>query len=226
MFTMPTSVLVMIALMGIVHLLRSQLPYRDDAAVLAWFAFIPARYDSAWPIFPGGIGADIWTFVTYALLHGSTMHIVTNAIWLLAFGSAVARRFGWWRFWLFSAAAAAGGAGAHLLLHAGETIPVVGASAAIAGQMAGAARFVFDPAGPLVFRRGATDAMYRRPAKSMVATLSNRAALAFIIIWFVVNLAVGVGSNVSGGIAIAWEAHLGGFIAGFLLFRLFDPVPR
>jgi len=226
LFTMPTSVLAMIALLAIIHAVRSTLSFRDDLEVLAWFAFIPARYSTEWSVLPGGLAADIWTFVTYALLHGSVMHIVTNAIWLLAFGSAVARRFGPFRFWLFSAAAAAGGAAMHLAFHPGEAVPVVGASAAIAGLMAGAARFVFDAGGPLVFRAGANDALYRRPAQSLLATLSNKRALAFILIFFAINLAIGVGGRVSDVMTIAWEAHLGGFLVGLFAFRLFDPVPR
>ncbi len=223
-FTMPTSVIVMIALLAVIHALRSTLSYHDDLQVLAWFAFIPARYTSEWGVLPGGIGADVWTFVTYALLHGSVMHIVTNGVWLLAFGSAVARRFGGLRFWLFSAAAAAGGAAVHLAFHPGEAIPVVGASAAIAGQMAGAARFVFDAGGPLVFRSAPGDARYKRPALSLIATLSNRQALTFIVIFFLINLAFGLGGAVSMAMPIAWEAHLGGFLVGLFAFKLFDPV--
>src|SRR5467141_2241052 len=55
---------------------------------LLLFAFIPARYDAsvlpdvAWP---GGWAADIWTFVTYALIHGDLGHLVINCVWLLAF---------------------------------------------------------------------------------------------------------------------------------------------
>ncbi|MEO1104109.1 MAG: rhomboid family intramembrane serine protease, partial [Pseudomonadota bacterium] len=114
MFTMPTSVIVLIAIFGIIHLYRSTLNRFEDVDILAMFAFIPARYSGDWSMLPGGIAADVWTFVTYAFLHGSTMHIVTNAIWMLAFGSAVARRFGAWRFFAFSALCAAGGAAAHL----------------------------------------------------------------------------------------------------------------
>ena len=223
---MPTSVIVMIALMGIIHLVRAQLSYRDDLMVLAWFAFIPARYSGEWSVLPGGIGADVWTFGTYALRHGSMTHIITNCVWLLAFGSAVARRFGAWRFWVFSGVCAAGGAGLHLLFHPGDAVPMVGASAAISGQMAGAVRFVFDDGGPLVFRRSGDLGRFRRPARPLAAVLTNKKALAFIVIWFAINLAVGLGSAATGAIVIAWEAHLGGFLVGLLAFRLFAPVPR
>ncbi|MEM8664107.1 MAG: hypothetical protein AAGF49_08310, partial [Pseudomonadota bacterium] len=66
MFTMPTSVIVLIAVFGIIHAVRATLPRMDDISVLAWFAFIPARYTGDWTMLPGGIAADVWTFVTYA----------------------------------------------------------------------------------------------------------------------------------------------------------------
>src|SRR6516162_8769730 len=84
---------------------------------LLLFAFIPARYDvSVMPdlVWPGGWAADVWTFVTYALIHGDLTHLIVNAVWLLAFGSPVARRFGPWRFLAFMAMTAAAGAAAHL----------------------------------------------------------------------------------------------------------------
>ena len=92
-------------------------------------AFIPARYDSnilanaAWP---GGTAADIWTFVTYALLHADWMHLLFNSVWLLAFGTPLARRFGAARFLAFCAVTAAAGALAHLMTHFGQMVPMVG----------------------------------------------------------------------------------------------------
>ena len=64
---------------------------------LLTFAFIPARYDTSMVlggVLPGGFGAELWTFVTYALIHADWTHFGVNAVWLLPFGSAVARRFG------------------------------------------------------------------------------------------------------------------------------------
>ena len=52
--------------------------------------------------------------------------------------------------------------------------------------------------------------------------------LAFLAVWFGLNLLFGLGSlSITGGEqAVAWQAHIGGFVAGLLLFGLFDPVPR
>jgi len=225
--TLPGAVLAMIGLMAAVQLARAALGTYQDMEVLAWFAFIPARYTNTFMELPGGLPAQVWTFVTYGLLHGSWVHLLTNAVWTVAFGAAVARRFGALRFWVFSAAAAAGGAALHLVFHIGDPIPVVGASAAISGQMAAAARFVFDSGGPLRLRSPhGGDAAFKRPANTLVQTFQNRTALAFILLWFAINLAVGLASSATGGLSIAWQAHVGGFLVGLLTFRLFDPVPR
>ena len=54
-------------------------------------------------------------FLTYSLLHADISHLVFNMLWLLPFGSAVARRFGAFRFFLFLAVSAIAGAAAHLV---------------------------------------------------------------------------------------------------------------
>jgi len=58
--------------------------------------------------------------------------------------------------------------------------------------------------------------------------LRNGRVLAFLAIWFGVNLVFGIGSIAIGmdGASVAWQAHIGGFFAGLVLFSLFDPVPR
>jgi len=85
---------------------------------LLYFAFIPARYNTALlgtESLPGGLGAQIWTFLTYAFLHADFIHVGVNSIWFLPFGSAMARRFGIWRFLGFFAVTAIAGAALHLL---------------------------------------------------------------------------------------------------------------
>ena len=97
MFNVPPVVTATLAAMALVHAVRTLLlTPRDDAQFLLLFSFIPARYDPAIAAqgVPGGWGADIWTFVTYAMIHADWTHLMLNGIWLLAFGSAVARRFG------------------------------------------------------------------------------------------------------------------------------------
>jgi membrane associated rhomboid family serine protease len=226
-FTLPGTVMAMAGIMVGVQLVRSAIPFPWDLNVLVWFAFIPVRYTTEYTGLPGGLAADVWTFFTYALLHGSWMHLLSNAFCLVAFGTPVARRFGAARFWTFSAVAAAGGAAVHLAVHPYDMAPVVGASAAIAGMMAAAARFVFDAGGPLAgLRRPHDPAAYRRPARSLGETMTNRSVIVFVALFLFMNIAIGLAGSAVIGQAIAWEAHLGGFLIGLFAFRVFDPVPK
>jgi len=230
-FNVPPVVLGLSVAMALVHGMRAFLDKTSDLLALLWFAFIPARYDETVAVtvkFPGGLGADIWTFVTHAFLHADIMHLVGNLVWFLAFGSAVAWRFGAARFLAFFAATTAAGAAVFLVMHWGELIPVIGASGAISGMMAAACRFVFAEGGPLgLFGRNDPEA-YKIPAVSLTSALKNKQVVTFLAIWFLFNLIFGISSLSSGftDATVAWEAHVGGFLAGLLLFRFFDPVPR
>ena len=230
-FNVPTAVTATIALLALVHALREfVLTERQDFDLLLTFAFIPARYDASLltdGALPGGFGAEIWTFVSYALIHGSWMHLGVNTVWLLAFGTPVARRFGPWRYLAFFCVTAAAGALAHLLTHSNAIAPVIGASASISGFMAAAMRFVFQRSGPLGFIGRDDPAAYRVPALPLTAVLRDGRVLAFLVVWFALNLLFGVGSlSLDGGEqAVAWQAHIGGFLAGLLFFTAFDPVP-
>jgi membrane associated rhomboid family serine protease len=226
-FNVPAVLIGTLAVLVLVHLVRSFLSQSAEIEFLLLFAFIPARYDSnilANAVWPGGFGADIWTFVTYALIHADWMHLLFNSVWLLAFGTPLARRFGAARFLAFCAVTAAAGALAHLMTHFGQMIPMVGASGAISGTMAGAMRFAFQRGGPLRF--GGSDESYRVPALSLMGAFRDPRVLAFLAVWFGLNLLFGMGSiSITGNEQpVAWQAHVGGFFAGLVLFSWFDPI--
>ena len=105
---------------------------------------------------------------------------------------------------------------------------MVGASAAVSGAMAAACRFIFQPGAPLGdgFGFGAGDGHdYTQPATPIARVLTDRRAMPFILLWFAVNFLFGIGAQPLGisDNPVAWEAHIGGFVAGLLLFGLFDP---
>ncbi|MGB3865009.1 MAG: rhomboid family intramembrane serine protease, partial [Xanthobacteraceae bacterium] len=143
--TLPGALSAYIGLLVVIHAVRALLPLEWDYWVLEVFSFIPKRYDSSLLAIPiaGGEGAKVWTFLTYSLLHANLTHIVFNILWLLPFGSAVARRFGAVRFFIFMAVTAAAGAAAHLVTHEHALAPMIGASASVSGAMAAAIRFAF-----------------------------------------------------------------------------------
>jgi len=122
---------------------------------------------------------------------------------------------------------AAEGAAMHLVTHAGEQYPMIGASAVISGTMAGAMRFAFQQGGPLSFRRNGDATDYRVPAIPLTGVLRDFRVLAFLAVWFGINLLFGLGSLpfAGSGQVVAWQAHIGGFLAGLLLFSWFDPEP-
>jgi membrane associated rhomboid family serine protease len=232
-FNVPTVVIATVVVLVLVHALRLfALTDEQDLQFLLTFAFIPARYGSelASGALPGGFAAELWTFFTYAFLHADLMHLGLNLAWLLPFGTALARRFGAWRYILFMLVTSAAGALAHLAGHWGALEPMIGASAAISGAMAAAMRFIFAQGGPLAaFRDGADDA-YRIPAVPLGTTLRDPRFLLFVAVWLGLNVLFGVGTVSFGetaGQEIAWQAHIGGFFAGLFLFSAFDPiVPR
>jgi membrane associated rhomboid family serine protease len=225
----PPVITVTLAALVLVHLVRTfVLSPHQDAHFVFLFSFLPARYDAtvlADGGLPGGWAANIWTFVSYALIHGDVTHLGINAVWLLAFGTAIARRFGSWRFLMFFALTSAAGALAHLVTHYGEAVPMIGASAAISGCMAAAMRFAFQGGGPLELWRAHDPASYRVPAAPLVSALADPRILAFLAVWFGLNFLLGLGSlPLTDGQEVAWQAHVGGFVAGLLLFAMIDPI--
>jgi len=228
--TLPGALTAYVALLALIHVVRVMLPVEWDYWVIEVFGFIPIRYDSVVLAaqLPGGTGAKVWTFLTYSLLHAGISHILFNVLWLLPFGSAVARRFGAVRFFVFMAITAAAGAAAHLATHEHALAPMIGASASVSGAMAAAIRFAFVRGSFLSLRRGDADAAAQVPAQPLLRALRDPRVLGFLAVWFGVNIVFGIGSiGVGGeGVSVAWQAHIGGFFAGLLLFSLFDPVPR
>lgn len=231
-FNLPVAIVLLVCVFAGVHVVREfVLTQEQDVELLVLFAFIPARYDQtllAGGAVPGGYAADLWSFVTYSFIHADLTHLLINSIWLLPFGTALARRFGTLRFLGFFALTSAAGALVHLATHPGSLVPVIGASAAISGCMAAAMRFVFQTGGPLGLFRQNDRAAYCVPAVSLRAALRDPRILAFLGVWFGLNLLFGLGSFSMTGDqnSVAWEAHIGGFLAGLVAFPVFDPAPH
>jgi membrane associated rhomboid family serine protease len=221
MFNVPPSVLIAAALMIAVQIVKGLLPDETGLQFLLTLAFIPARYSGAAAELPGGYVAAVTSFVTYMVVHAGWMHLLVNLLWMVAFGSAVARRVGGRKFFYFSILCGIAGALTHVAFHFGEMAPVVGASAAISGQMAAALRFVFS-AQPQ--RGGGVPDFIGAPLESLGRTLTDRRILIVLAVWVALNLIFGLGAVSIAGAegSIAWEAHIGGFLFGLLSFGFFD----
>jgi membrane associated rhomboid family serine protease len=189
--------------------------------------FIPVRLGGG-PVFPYPRGAEIWSFFTYALFHADRYHLGSNCIWLLIFSTPLARRLGTWRYLLLISASAVAGAAAMLPTHWGENLQVLGASAAVSGALAAAIPVIFAPG----FKMGASHLIDYKNLKvpGPRQLMQNGKALVFAGIFVAMTLLTGASTALTSVAFleernIAWEAHLGGFIAGLLLFYLLDKKP-
>jgi len=176
-------------------------------------AFIPVLYT-------GQYGFDWFLFTrpfTYAFMHGGLAHIAINMVALAAFGSPLANRLGGLWFAVFFAVTGLAAVALFWALHPFGEAPLVGASGAISGMMGAAARFGFR------IDRSSGKAAFAGAPLPFADVMRSRGVVTFLAMWMVVNLATGLFDLVPGvGGQIAWEAHIGGFVAGFFGLRLFD----
>ncbi len=220
-FNLPSGILVVLVGLSIIYAMQSLLLSGAAAEWLAvTFGFSPLRY--VHPLSEQGY-EWFWTPVTYSLLHGSIEHLAFNGLWLAAFGTPVLRRIGNLRFVIFWIASAAAGALVHAGFNWGQPTIMIGASGVVSALMGAACRFAFGTSGRTVQHHVG----YQPPLLSIGAALSLRTVRVFILAWFAGNLAIALGLPLFGELAgtIAWDAHIGGFLFGFLLFAAFDPSP-
>ncbi len=224
MFNVPNVVLLMIALLVVVHSGLWALGQDWQVWSLYALSFIPSRFGGPeMPAFPQG--AQYWSFVTSALLHADVYHLASNCFWLLVFSTPLARRWGNLRYLVFCILAATAGSAAMLIAHWQQFIIVIGASGIVSAALAAAVPIMFADG----FSYGRTnDAAYRRlGVLTPMQLFNNYRALVFTAIFLAMTLLSGASQNLSGTAfleerSIAWQAHLGGFIAGFILFYLLD----
>jgi membrane associated rhomboid family serine protease len=167
-----------------------------DNFIMKW-AFVPSR-------FIANPGADFLTLFTSMFMHAGWLHLGGNMLYLWIFGDNVEDRFGHVKFLIFYLLCGLAATGAQLIFSLNSTIPNLGASGAIAGVL-GAYILLFPKARVSVLQGNG------------VIPIS---ALIVIGLWFVLQVFSSVGSiSQTGG--VAYIAHIGGFVAGFLLTFLF-----
>jgi membrane associated rhomboid family serine protease len=226
----PTVALAVVAVLAAIH---AGLWYLgEDWKVWSLYAlsFIPARLGGGEAV-AAPWGAEVWGFASYALLHQDVYHLGFNGLWLLIFSTPLARRLGAVRYLVLLVLAAVAGAVAMLPLNYGKFLIVIGASASVSGALAAVIPVMFAPGFRAASAAGADMARLRVLAPREL--VRNSRALVFAAVFLAMTLLTGASMAMTGTAFfeernIAWEAHLGGFIAGLLLFYLLDrrPVSR
>jgi membrane associated rhomboid family serine protease len=206
----PFVTVALIVMNGLVFLFELSLPKGTLNDLIYLFGLVPARYTHrAWAGFVGYPLDTYWPFVTNLFLHGGWLHIIANMWFLFLFGDNVEDRMGPVRFLLFYLAAGLAANLLYTVVSRNSTMPVIGASGAIAGVMAAYLR-LFPRARiltlvPVLF----FPLFFEIPA------------VFFMLFWFFLQLLSGTAALAvarSGG-GIAWWAHIGGFAIGYLLVR-------
>lgn len=217
-FQAPAVVLWLIGFLAAAHIGRSLLPLERANEIVGAYGLFPARYSRAFleshmVTDPGTLWERAVPFVSYMALHSDYTHLVVNCLWLLAFGPIVARRFGALLFLIFFLLCGVAGAVFYLALNWGSAVSVVGASGAISGLMGAAIRMMPGRIAPWMV--GANEV----PLQPVL----SRPILTFSAVWMAINMLAAV-IDLGGGTAglVAWQAHLGGYIAGLLLAGVFD----
>lgn len=172
------------------------------------YGLIPVQIWSGADI-PPTIGLPIWvTLFTSMFLHGGLFHLLGNMLYLWIFGGRVEEATGPLRFFIFYLFCGLGAALLQMIVYPQGTMPMVGASGAIAGIMG--AHLVLFPWSrvltlvPIFF----------------FFTLVQVPAIIVLGFWFVVQFFSGI-FDLSAMGGVAWFAHIGGFITGALLVLLF-----
>ena len=195
--------------------------------LLVWFAFIPYRMlDIA--ASPGGIGPVLWTPVTHAFLHSGWEHVILNTIWFVIFATPVSHRYGGAKLLALFAIGAVAGAVAFAATTLPEFSLLIGASGGVSALTGAAIRFMFQPIETARNPETGEVVVLGRRLASIAEVFRNPTARIFTIVWIVLNGIVPLLPMFMPDMAVqvAWQAHLGGFLVGFLIVPLFERRPR
>jgi membrane associated rhomboid family serine protease len=177
-------------------------PVAEERFVLT-FALVPARYFAGSP----NSLADYLPFLTNTFMHGGWLHLIVNMWTLWLFGPTVEDRLGHGRYLAFYLACGFCASLAHDVFNPSSVVPAIGASGAIAGVLGCYMRF-FPLASvvvlvPVIF----------------IPFFFEVPAFLYVGLWFALNLLQGTAElfAMSEGAGVAWWAHIGGFVVGFVL---------
>ncbi len=194
---------ILIILNAVVFFFEISLDHGQAELFIQKYGLIPAETNLT--------GNNSYRFFTNMFLHGGWWHFIGNMWILYIFGDNVEDKMGRFRYLIFYLLTGLLAGLTHFILYRNSPVPAIGASGAISGVMA-AYMFMFPGSMILSF-----------VPIFIIPLLIPIPALIYIGIWFIGQLFSGTYSLLLSSTAtgIAFWAHIGGFIAGIILYRIF-----
>ncbi len=211
----PIVVWVLFAVNLVLFLFEMGIDEQSMRMLAHLYGVVPARFtDPQWAQTMGYPPGGWVAFVSYMFLHGGWLHFLLNMWVLWIFADNVEDALGHWRFLAFYLLSGVAALGLHVAFNASSTMPVIGASGAIAGVM-GAYFRLFPQAKVVVLI-----------PIFFIPWIVELPAMVFLGIWFLLQVVSGLSAVVPApeGQGIAWWAHAGGFAVGYFLVRLLGPL--
>jgi len=197
----PFITYLIIAINSLVFIYTLLLPERLMENFIYSYALIPASITN---------GQNFLSIFTSMFLHGSFGHILGNMLFLNIFGDNLEDKLGHFKYLIFYFLCGLGGAFLQILTNPFSSIPNIGASGAIAGLMGGYL---------VLFPQNRIDVLFTWGWTYRQATVP---AYFMLFYWFLAQLFSGVGSlALPAGGGIAYFAHIGGFLTGYLIVKIF-----
>jgi len=215
-FITPYVTYFLIGLNLVIFLFEATLTPQSFKVLLYQLGMVPANL-TAFLAGAGGLGlmAAFLPTLTSMFLHGSWMHVIGNMWFLWIFGDNIEDHLGHFKYLLFYLLSGLGAAFAQLILNPHSRVPTVGASGAIAGVL-GAYFLLYPRAKVLIW--------------FPIFFLFYLPAWVTLGYWFAMQFVSGAATSIAnysetrGGVAF-W-AHVGGFVAGIVLIKIFPERPR
>jgi membrane associated rhomboid family serine protease len=204
----PVVTLILIAANVVAFLYQTQLGEHARQLLVMAAGAIPYEIVNLRDVGPVNLLPPPGSILTSMFLHGGWMHLIGNMWFLWIFGDNVEESMGSVRFAVFYLLVGTVGALAQVFSMPHSTIPMIGASGAVAGAL-GAYAILYPRARVHTFV-GIPFLWHFRDIQAWI----------FLGIWFLMQFLIPTGSGV------AWMAHVGGFLAGVALARVFARRPR
>ena len=215
-FSTPYVTYFLVGLNLVIFLFEASLSPRGFKVLLFQLGMIPANITG---LLAGthkmGVAAALLPTLTSMFLHGSWMHVIGNMWFLWIFGDNIEDYLGHFKYLLFYLLSGLGAAFAQVLLNPHSSVPTVGASGAIAGVL-GAYFLLYPKAKVLIW--------------FPIFFLFYLPAWVTLGYWFAMQFVSGAATSLAsysdtrGGVAF-W-AHVGGFLVGIVLIKIFPERPR